>query len=731
MPVLGDLIVRIKVEGEGQAVASIQRVNQTASNTGRSFSSTNSQLSNFFNILARGSGNATTSFVNMGDGVKVVNNNFLDLITAASTLGTLLKQMNFGSMFKGFKLNLPKMKEFAYDTKEAAKSLEDFFSKGKAEGNKRLGLYAPQSEFLKLMDIFGPQEGKAFFQALKKPTRDGGNARNLNNILAMVNENLGDPYLGLSPGQYDVLEEKLKSLGLIANNNKSAFEKLGGAIGGALGQVVKFFNNSFMAKAYKAMGPFLDYMGKLIAETAKFYGVVFSVAIPALTAIATAASQAAANLERMRIKLKATLLGQGMAPGEAATKSKDMLMAIKELSAPSTYTAQQIGEAAQRMEAFGLNSIKTLKIGLKLAEVFGGMPDDLEMVVRMFGRMASGDLPDIEVLSRFGISKKALNAAGGGNLIDMNTGKLAGSPEQGVAALAKIIEDRYSKVSSGLSVSFDAAFATLQEKFTNLLEKIGEPINYALIDILRPVGEFVDKLISSGIAKSFGEAIASVIEAFGDTANAESFKQFGLFLIAFLQEAANELKKFVSGFAGFLDILRGAAMFVTGIKTFGISFFTQGTGLPEMGQGFGKILNPKNFLNLPGFFGSNVFERQAELNKKLKLPGVTESGYVDKFKSEKFIKSQQDQEKQLEEIKNNTGRAADALELRKANLGGRGGPLAQLGMGINVNQAGTTAGVMKAALPPSFALLNPVNQLQKSIQMEVFRTTNQQYIRRY
>ena len=74
MPVLGDLIVRIKVEGEGAAVSSIQRVNQTASNTGRNFSSANVSATQLFATLARGSGNATTGLVNMGDGVKVVNN---------------------------------------------------------------------------------------------------------------------------------------------------------------------------------------------------------------------------------------------------------------------------------------------------------------------------------------------------------------------------------------------------------------------------------------------------------------------------------------------------------------------------------------------------------------------------------------------------------------------------------------------------------------------------------
>jgi len=396
----------------------------------------------------------------------------------------------------------------------------------------------------------------------------------------------------------------------------------------------------------------------------------------------------------------------------------------------TAYTAQQIGEASQRMEAFGLNSIKTLKTGLKLAEVFGGMPDDLEMVVRMFGRMASGDLPDIEVLSRFGISKSALNQAGGGNLIDMNTGKLAGTAEQGVAALAKLIEQRYGTLDAELANTFNAKKATLQEKFTNLLEVIGKPINEALMKVMGPLTNLISQLIDGGVAQAFGDAIANIISAFGEKGNAESFKQFGLFMIAFLQEAAVELRKFVSGFAGFLDLVRGAAMMLSNIGTFGISGITQGTGLPEMMKGLGKILNPQNYLNVPGFFGSNVFERQKEINSKLGTKKGFED-YVGMFNSDKFIKNAQEQTSNLEEIKNNTGRAADALELRKANLGGRGGPLAQLGMGINVNQAGTTAGVMKAALPPSFALLNPVNQLQKSIQMEVFRTTNQQYLRRY
>lgn len=733
MPVLGDLIVKIKVEGEGAAVSSIQRVNQTASNTGRNFASANVSATQLFATLARGSGSATTGLVNTADGVKVVNTNFLDLIQTVTSLTTLWKVFNLETSKPNKNLQKAKdqISEFASFRKRfsgVGKSGPSFLYMDKDEFEQLItGL--PSEEYLKRNFI----KKIATIERIKKE----GFKRGIGKPRFGVTENVNidrDAIKGIiDEKSFEVISQGLKEK--FFGSLKKEFGLLGAygykAITSLIGpakSVLSFFQNNAFGKAISGAA---GAMGNLISMTAKFYAGVFSVAIPALTAIAMAASEAAANLEIMRTKMSATLMGQGMTQSQAGVASVNMMGAIKQLSEPSVYTAQQIGEASQRMEAFGLNSIKTLKTGLKLAEVFGGMPDDLEMVVRMFGRMASGDLPDIEVLSRFGISKSALNKAGGGNLIDMSTGKLSGSAEQGVAALAKLIEDRYSKLDEGLANTFNAKKATLQEKFTSLLEVVGKPINEALMKVMGPLSQFIQQLVDSGAAESFGQAIAGVISAFGEPGNAESFKQFGLFLIAFLQEAAMELKKFVSGFAGFLDLLRGAALALTNIGTFGLSGFTTGTGLPEMASGLGKILNPKNYLNIPQFFGMNVFERQKEIQGKLGKKTGAATDYLGMFESDKFIKNAEEQTNQLEEIKNNTGRAADALELRKANLGGRGGPLAQLGMGINVNQAGTTAGVMRAALPPSFALLNPVNQLQKSIQMEVFRTTNQQYVRRY
>lgn len=711
MPVLGDLIVKIKVEGEGQAVSSIQRVNQTASNTGRNFSSANVSATQLFATLARGSGNASTGLVNMGDGVKVVNNNFLDLVQTLSILGKSFN-LNLTNPLKGMQSYISSLKQIKTQAFTTA-------------GGKIVSTAGGIGAVDKIKDM---SQGRGMMANIARMEQagipDDQIKQKVKNIRNLAKDFMKDQ------GQVIEFFKKNDWAGKYANLVGSGFGKLIGAYT----KVTNFLGKTpFLLKQFG--GDLLGFFGKLISFTGKFYAGVFSVAVPALTAIAMAASEAAANLEIMRTKMSATLMGQGMTQAQAGLASGNMMGAIKQLSEPSVYTAQQIGEASQRMEAFGLNSIKTLKTSLKLAEVFGGMPDDLEMVVRMFGRMASGDLPDIEVLSRFGISKAALNATSnklyGKNIIDMNTKTFTGTPEEGVATIAKLIEDRYGSLDAKLAETFNAKKATLQEKFTSLLEVVGKPINEALIKIMGPLSQFIQQLIDSGAAESFGQAIAGVISAFGEPGNAESFKQFGLFLIAFLQEAAMELKKFVSGFAGFLDLLRGAALALTNIGTFGLSGFTTGTGLPEMASGLGKILNPKNYLNIPQFFGMNVFERQKEIQGKLGKKTGAATDYLGMFESDKFIKNAEEQTNQLEEIKNNTGRAADALELRKANLGGRGGPLAQLGMGINVNQAGTTAGVMKAALPPSFALLNPVNQLQKSIQMEVFRTTNQQYIRRY
>jgi len=339
------------------------------------------------------------------------------------------------------------------------------------------------------------------------------------------------------------------------------------------------------------------------------------------------------------------------------------------------------------------------------------------------------DLPDIEVLSRFGLSKTDLNIQSGkmgfGDLVDKQTGKLAGTAAQGLEVLLKIIEDRYAQLYNLQKGTFGPEKASAQEKFTTLLETIGKPINQGLVPILQQLQTFIDSFIAGGGGQAIGEAFASLAKVFQEPAVANFIQQFAYDLLAFLIEAGNEFQKFTRFIAGFYGILRSI------LPTL-MTVISPANGLGMIGAMLSGTSgdSSKGFLvNTPGAFMGNLYNRSAELRKKM---GTPESVDINPYLKDQTVKRQMEEQGQnLEEIKNNTARAADALELRKANLGGRGGPLAQLGMGINVNQAGTTAGVMRAALPPSFALLNPVNQLQKSIQMEVFRTTNQQYLRRY
>jgi len=706
MPVLGDLIVKIKVEGEAQTVASIQRVNQTATNTGKSFAASNASAAQFFATLARGSGSASTGLANMAGGVKVANTNFLDLIQTVAILGNLFKNEGFKSPFKGWKKDLTDFGAF----------FNGSFGKG---GFKQFSVLSGEYKRQNIVDMAsGKNITKTFPRFFTGALSDEEEKAKFNKIRLAARK--------FKEEHKDTVEFFAKNQW--ASNYAMKFASATNSIVQTFDRLSKQFKLPFISKALSGL---FDGFGKLIGQTAKFYGGVFAVAIPAIVAIGTAASEAADNLEKMKLRITAGLMGQdkNLTSSSALTQSENLLKAYKELSKPSVFTTQQIGEAGQRLEAFGLNSVKVLNTALKLAEVFGGMPDDLEMVTRMFGRMASGDLPDIEVLSRFGLSKTDLNIQSGkmgfGDLVDKQTGKLAGTAAQGLEVLLKIIEDRYAQLYNLQKGTFGPEKASAQEKFTTLLETIGKPINQGLVPILQQLQTFIDSFIAGGGGQAIGEAFASLAKVFQEPAVANFIQQFAYDLLAFLIEAGNEFQKFTRFIAGFYGILRSI------LPTL-MTVISPANGLGMIGAMMSGTSgdSSKGFLvNTPGAFMGNLYNRSAELRKKM---GTPESVDINPYLKDQTVKRQMEEQGQnLEEIKNNTARAADALELRKANLGGRGGPLAQLGMGINVNQAGTTAGVMRAALPPSFALLNPVNQLQKSIQMEVFRTTNQQYIRRY
>lgn len=479
------------------------------------------------------------------------------------------------------------------------------------------------------------------------------------------------------------------------------------------------FNNKvvktiFPAEAFRSMSRmftgemslkknFASYMSSLIVETYKFAAAVQAVAIPAIIAIGTRASESAAKLESMQARFRAVKLGEFLTkvPGTpvaskqqiaeplATTSARDMLDFVKQLAIPSTYTAQQLFESAQQMESFGLNTKKTLYLASQLAEVFGGTQEELLMITRMMGRMAAGELPDARALGRFGLNKEMLGITEGM------------SGEEMLTKFADTIRAKYSTIFEQLSKTYEAKLATFLEKYSYALATIGKPINDALIPILDNLSRFITQLEKAGVLDQIGKSIAELVKVFSEPRMIAVFQDMFFNVVAFIRMAAFESGKLMRQLAGVYYVGKYIVQLITAVKTFGFSMLAQ-KNIPstlELVSGIQMIADPRNWQNLPGFFMANVGDEAQNMKRKTlgreylssffghpRPPGFGEDSLITE-PAGKFIndmsKVAQDTETQtdtLKAISNNTKNISDELTLRQANLGGRGGPLATLGM---------------------------------------------------
>lgn len=201
----------------------------------------------------------------------------------------------------------------------------------------------------------------------------------------------------------------------------------------------------------------------------------------AVVKLGTDAVQTAAKFEQFAVTLEA-LTGSA----DVAQRKLDF---IRKLAIPSTFTFQELAEAGVQLEAFRVPLEKALPLIAKLGAAFPNK--EVGDFVNLFGRLASGDFPDLEALSGAGLSK--LDFMKQGIKFDAQ-GSLLSSTRQTMDALARIVEDKYGKILEKVSNTTTAKLATARDKWEQNLRKIGDAIVKYLNPALDKISVFLDKL---------------------------------------------------------------------------------------------------------------------------------------------------------------------------------------------------------------------------------------------
>jgi hypothetical protein len=417
---------------------------------------------------------------------------------------------------------------------------------------------------------------------------------------------------------------------------------------------------------YKGVGSNIARMTPTVAaSTGAIGGAVLAVgALTAALGAVTVASygfllnsrQAGIEFEAMKKRL------EGLA---GSAKRADEILALARFEAgPSMFTTQQLEQASVMLVAFGLNVERVLPLVTRLGQAFGADQEHLMMYARAFGQMASGRLPEAEVMAQMGVSKTDLGREG---IKFDSQGSLLSSTEETMAAFEHIIMTKYDGAYQASTTTTDAMVASITDSFQEINRVVGETTNTGLKPFISTFGEMVSKIAGSALPEMFASDLLRPLELLTGSA----------------KDAVMTFQVLAASVLAFANIVPNAMMIVADA----IKKIQHGT-LLEKAEG---ILSLK-----PGAIAAKLGKLAVEDTKRyyyaMQVPRDT-GGINTANKTKPFVvgggapkpeddtkekKHKKAVEHHLERISNNTRKSADLLDLRNQTIGG--GRLGALGL---------------------------------------------------
>ncbi len=795
MATLGTLSILAEIKGAAQVISDLKKIQQQGT-------ATNNSLKQSTDLATRAASDLNSTFGNQSVNVKNINKDFLDLIQTMAILGRG-KSFNVDFFSKYLVKTNTELAKIEENIKEIELKMKRLSMP--IEGGPKPPKLLPYPEAPKLnTDYYAlsqteraalAAENQAKLEKFnkKKQEIDEKNAKKTEDYtrrLARFQE-----ILGIKTQENAIKNDRLnRTLNDLKTSYKDLFNESSGL-------------NEIWAKYGMILDPAIELFKHLssvfkdlIVDTFKFYTINFSLAIPAITMLGKAAIKSASDLELMLMKMTGISKSKmafdipGLAKGSsydpfgnvvsmssnvqnsviesmAAAKAKDTFEFIKKLAIPSTYTADQIFEAAQSMEAFGLNSQKSLLTAVSLAETFGGTQQTLDMITRMMGKMAAGELPDARAFGKFGMNKELMSGVLGKDIANA-TG------EEMLNAFNVLVKRISSNTLSTLENVTAAKMASLQERMNYALAAIGKPMLGPFNVLIDKVIGLLQKLESSGVLQDIGEKLGSLFDEITKPENWSNIELIVADIAGWFERMVENTKIMVRGFIGMYFIAKEALKIYVAFKTKGASIVigameavTSGRAKnipqalflgeplnddPEMKKLLGKgqnyampdfkelerglsYLNTNEVLQPYPVEMMNINQKMYDVRKKL-ASGVTEplTSNIEEmmanqeglpFIMDQVLANAEKQNDKLDKIKDNTKNTADELSLRRAAMGGRGGPLNQLGMSpTQIAFAGNVNMDRSAFQDPT--LMNPISMLEKAI-VDIVRRNDSKTFRRF
>lgn len=462
------------------------------------------------------------------------------------------------------------------------------------------------------------------------------------------------------------LPDGLENLGDKLLKSKKIMQDFGNGV------VVNGNHISDLAAGLTLLGSRLLSIAGFIAGVVAAMAILTAATVAMNLAIAKTTVEASFNFEQLQARLSAL---------KGPAKANDILEFVRRLAEPSNFTTEQLSNSAVQLEAFGLNAKRILPIIAQLGMAFGADEEKLRLLTDMFGRLSQGQLPDVQVMAQFGLSKSKLMKEG----IKFDAqGSLLSSTREVMIAMEKIINRDYGKIFDKMAETGNAKLASLTDVFERLKIQVGDQLSETAKTAISSFANILGALERSGVLKQAAktmlypfEALAKVLGMTGGTgvfSNAQMMiASFVGTLIAGFEELNIQTSLFITQLGRIFELL------VNPQGLTGMAYIENvGKLIKDIGKGIRGQIAPSRMANR----GTDI--AMALLGELQNAPGTDISKLLDESKKTDFGKLEDllknDKSKQvqiLEKIQQNT-KTQNELTLRNMTYGG--GELAAQGI---------------------------------------------------
>lgn len=698
MAEIGNLTVKIGIEGANKAIQDLEKVRKQlelistlARNTAASFATFNTQLRTF-DGLARSMDNASRSNTRFNYGIQNTarifkdfnsgntRKGFADIIQTLAGVKVLRGGSPVLSNFSGA-AQFGNLLQQAYLQKQSNMMKNPFFSNF---ANTTLG----KKLFPGIASVSGPDNGGIYYPGMTGQdtinflTRMYSRATNrkgpLSAFFTAMNTTFGAP---------DTTLGKIKG-SLNATGSPFGLAAIGGAVGIFIG-VIKLLeaNFKFMANAAIQGGQALYGFARQAIQIGAEFQSLKSANISATIGAAGGFSQNQINA----FTSNPSLMRSNPLYMKAMQKSGEEFKYMRYIAEKSIYTLPEIAGAA--------NILKTAKIPLNsylqtvalTGQATGLRGSELQLVSRLFTRLAFGDYPDPEVAARFGLTRTNPELKKMG-LNFTKEGQLLTPSNQAVKIIKQYLDKTFGAGFLIGMMDFNVKFATLQDKFFTMMEKFAGPIMNALIPLFETLGKTFENLAKSGYMQVITSSIVTFIDDLNSKLKNGELDTSLALVMTVAQEIPRQLQILADGMVKIMNVFSkvGPADI--------IGFITDPLGVREAGVNLGrKIRGQKPITNplrqLPSIIAdvlsgqvspyfSFAEEYQANLamirmSKNVK-PGKYKPPKPEDFLGDNLTKATQETAKNTKQLLDVNKKMFDLFDMRRQTIGL--GPLGQIGV---------------------------------------------------